>query len=39
MKKSYEKPLATPVRLIGADILSTSDTDWELPIIPGEEEF
>ncbi len=39
MKKIYEKPLAAPMRVSGADILSTSDQDWELPLVPNEEEF
>lgn len=38
MKKTYEIPRASLVRINGADILSSS-TDWELPIIPDEEEF
>lgn len=40
MKKVYEKPYAAPICISGADILSTSgDPDWELPVIPGEDNF
>lgn len=35
MKKTYEAPVAAPVRIGGTDILSSS---WELPIIPEDEE-